>query len=481
MTRYPNNDLANKGKPWTIKALDAITSEWKGDAVSDGGGLVGEVRENTDGAIKIAFKYGFKLNGKKVWHYCGVYPDKALTDIRKSRDDAKLVISKGVDPRVKKVADKIVNREEQQAIIERDQKRKSDSLTLKDMFDVWVADGVKRSDGNKFINQEFNKYVIPVIGKTEVRKLTEHHLIKIYKDIVAAGKSATALELSKDVKQMLTWCEKRKPWRALLIDGNPALLVEMDKILPDDFTKVRDRVLNFDEIRKLNSVFDDSTESYQNADKKYETERPLKKEVQLAMWICLSTVCRIGELLMTEWKHVDLKKRNWFIPAANTKGTRKNKTDHNIYLSDFAFNQFKQLHELTGDTQWAFPARYTDGHVCVKSASKQIGDRQVKFKNRNKAHQYRVENNSLVLGDREWTPHDLRRTGATMIQSLVGKQTGILLADLCLHHNVVTGSAKHYLFDDYADEMREAWIKLGNRIEAILSADNVVNFEKVSA
>ena len=139
------------------------------------------------------------------------------------------------------------------------------------------------------------------------------------------------------------------------------------------------------------------------------------------------------------------------------------------------------MHELTGDTQWVFPARYTDGHVCVKSASKQIGDRQVVFKSRNKKHQYRVENNSLVLGDREWTPHDLRRTGATMIQSLVGKQTGILLADLCLHHNVVTGSAKHYLFDDYADEMKEAWIKLGNRIEAILSADNVVNFEKVSA
>lgn len=61
------------------------------------------------------------------------------------------------------------------------------------------------------------------------------------------------------------------------------------------------------------------------------------------------------------------------------------------------------------------------------------------------------------------------------------KQNDILLADLCLHHNVVTGSAKHYLFDDYTDELREAWEKLGNRIEVILSADNVVNFEKVSA
>jgi integrase len=56
--------------------------------------------------------------------------------------------------------------------------------------------------------------------------------------------------------------------------------------------------------------------------------------------------------------------------------------------------------------------------VCLKSASKQVGDRQVSFKKRTKKLQFRVENNSLVLGGREWTPHDLRRTGATMMQEL---------------------------------------------------------------
>jgi integrase len=236
-------------------------------------------------------------------------------------------------------------------------------------------------------------------------------------------------------------------------------------------------VLSFDELRKLKSIFDNLKEAYENADKKYEVERPLKKEVQLAMWICLSTVCRIGELLMARWEHVDFDKRTWFIPAANTKGVKKKKTDHKVFLSDFALKQFKALHDLTGDTSWLFPARYKDGHVCIKSASKQVGDRQLMFKSRSKELKCRVENNSLVLGDREWTPHDLRRTGATMIQNLYGKQTGIFIANLCLHHSVVTGSARHYLFDDYAEEMKDAWVKLGSRIEAILNADNVVNFE----
>jgi len=54
--------------------------------------------------------------------------------------------------------------------------------------------------------------------------------------------------------------------------------------------------------------------------------------------------------------------------------------DQIVYLSDFALDQFKQLHVLTGDMLWVFPATLKDGHVCIKSTSKLIGDRQVKFK-----------------------------------------------------------------------------------------------------
>lgn len=478
MTRYPSK---GKGAKWTVKELEAIRPIWKGDTLSDSEGLSGEVRFNSKDELLISFRYAFKLNGKVCWFYCGSYPANDLSEIRANRDNAQDAIKKGIDPRVKKITDKIEEREKVEDILSREAKRLSDSLTIKDMFDDWVAGGVRRADDNKSIIQSFNKYILPKVGRSEVRLISERHLIEIYKTIIQDEKLATAFELSKDVKQMFSWAEKRKPWRALMLDGNPANLVEIDKLLPDNFTKIRNRVLSYDEIRTLKNIFNKTGEIYANAQNKYGTERPLKKEVQLAMWICLGAVCRIGELLMTEWKDVDFENRIWLIPAANTKGTKKKKTDHKIYLSNFVLDKFKQLHALTGDTQWVFPARYKDGHVCIKSASKQIGDRQVKFKSRNKKLEYRVENNTLILGDEEWTPHDLRRTGATMIQGLIGKQSGLLIADLCLHHNVVTGSAKHYLFDDYAEEMKEAWIKLGERIEAILNTDNVVNFGKISA
>ena len=169
---------------------------------------------------------------------------------------------------------------------------------------------------------------------------------------------------------MISWAEMRQPWRKLLIEGNPAALIEIAKLLPKDFTKVRERRLTIEEIKKLKAVFDGTESRYAQAEngKKYGIERAIKKEVQIAMWLCLSTLCRIGELLMTEWAHVDFEKRTWFIPKANTKrsGKKDTRTDHTVYLSDFALAQFKKLQTLTGVGKWAFPARYNDSHVCVK-------------------------------------------------------------------------------------------------------------------
>ena len=69
-----------------------------------------------------------------------------------------------------------------------------------------------------------------------------------------------------------------------------------------------------------------------------------------------------------------------------------------------------------GASKWVLPGRIPNNHVDIKTVSKHVGDRQVKFKSRTRKLKNRVEDNSLVLGNEDWTPHDLRRTGATMMQ-----------------------------------------------------------------
>jgi len=62
--------------------------------------------------------------------------------------------------------------------------------------------------------------------------------------------------------------------------------------------------------------------------------------------------------------------------------------------------------------------------------------------------------------------HDLRRTGATLMQEL---KVPLDVIDRCQNH-VLSGSKvrRHYLKYDYAEEKKEAWVKLGNCIESLI-------------
>lgn len=108
--------------------------------------------------------------------------------------------------------------------------------------------------------------------------------------------------------------------------------------------------------------------------------------------------------------------------------------------------------------------------MCVKSVSKQVSDRQSQFKKRTKPLKKRRHDNTLVLAQGtsgEWTPHDMRRTAATMMQAL---RINPDVIDRCQNH-VMNGSRvrRHYLHHDYADEKREAWRVLGAKLETILA------------
>lgn len=479
MTRYPKS---GKGRRWTALELKAISAAWKGDTLSDGDGLVGEVRAGADGAVSVAFRYGFKWEGRKAWHYCGAWPAASMEGIRAERDRARGRVKEGVKPTDAKRADRIEAQAKVAAVIAEAERKDAERLPFRTMFDAWLADGVARADGNAELRRTFEKDIIPAIGDKPVRELTDAHLRDALRKVgQLRGRGRTAERMLTELRQLFRWAEKRKPWRALMIEGNPAALVDLKMVVPQGYEAgIRDRVLSPDEIRELRAAFEKAEAAYHAAPNKRSADRPVQKETQIAVWLCLSTACRIGELLQARWEHVNLETGEWFVPRENTK----TKTEWKVFLSPFALRQFKALHDLTGQSEWCFPARaigrQRDGappaetHVCLKSVAKQIGDRQMRFKQRSGPLKHRRHDDSLVLADGangEWTPHDLRRSAATMMQQL-----GILpdVIDRCQNH-VLAGSKvrRHYLHHDFAQEKRDAWDKLGQRIEAIL-APNVV-------
>jgi len=259
---------------------------------------------------------------------------------------------------------------------------------------------------------------------------------------------ATIRLLATNIKQMLRWAEKRQPWRGLLIEGNPADLVDVTTLLEPDYQGYRERVLSDDEIRALHAGL----------------QRPLPanvgytvRHIPFCVWLCLSTLCRIGELVAAKWEHIDWQAGTWLIPATHTKGKRGKRQAQLVFLSAFALSQLKQLHKETGDSIYCFPDESGQAHMPRSAASTSV-DR------------YQKEGDYYpVLSGGHWTLHDMRRTGATMMQSL-----GIPLEviDRCQNH-VLAGSRvrRHYLHHEYAKEKGQAWQALGEHLEAIIQGN----------
>ncbi|MCL2591158.1 MAG: tyrosine-type recombinase/integrase [Betaproteobacteria bacterium] len=473
----------------TVKELDAARPADKPYKLTVARGL--QLRVAVDGTKRWLVTYivrGKRRELRLAGEYGNVAGRTSLADAKHEAEEIRKLARGGVDIQERQEAERarlaqlaIEAAEEAErarlAELAAEAAKKAECKTVHDLFSAWIADGVARKDGNAELSRRFAKDVHPHIGGIELRNLTEHDLRAVVRAKIDGDGNGARMAQSTfdDIRQMLHWGEKRLPWRGLLINGNPADLVEIEKLLPFDYEEERDRVLSPAELRELQTIFAKLRESYANtpAGEKYEAVRPLKRETELAIWICLGTLCRIGELLMSEWKHVDLQEGTWFIPKANVKGRGRKKQDHHVFLSPFALRYFKELHSITGKSRWLFPAsnqKDVDTHVCLKSVSKQVGDRQEQFKRRDKPLKRRRHDNTLVLAggkNGDWTPHDMRRTGATMMQQL-GIPLDII--DRCQNH-VLPGSRvrRHYLHHDYRVEKTDAWNRLGDRLDAIFA------------
>lgn len=478
MTRYPKS---GKGTRWTVAELKSIPESWLGDTVADGDGLTGEVRVSSGGTISVRFKSAFKWEGKVTWHQCGTWPSASMADVRAQRDQARQLLKQGVNPNDHKKVQRIDSRLEVEARLADARRHEAEDLTFREMFEAWLADGVSREDGNAELRRAFERDVLPAVGDKPVRLVDDSDLRAALRRVGRdRGAGRTAQRMLSELRQLYRWSLSRKPWRTLVADGSPAELVEARQVVNDDYEDgIRDRVLSDAEIRELHEIQVRLRSTYESlpAGHRYGGVRPMKRENELAIWIMLATLCRAGETMKAEWKDVDLQKAEWFLPAANTK----TKVPMLVFLSPFALRQFEELHLLTGHTPWCFPARPSgrvregaqppDRHVHEKSASKQVGDRQVRFMSREGSLDHRKHDDSLVLANGErgvWTLHDLRRTGGTLMQAM-GVPLDVI--DRCQNHKLPGPKVRrHYLHHDYANEKRAAWNRLGQHLATILSA-----------
>lgn len=419
-----------------IKALKATSSE---RLVSDGNGLYLRLRP---GNTPKAWIFRYTKSGKTKKMHLGAYPALGLSDARQMALRLWREHKSGLDPineRQKRLREGAALEREIQAMAQRE--------TVSSLFERWAEiDLARRADGGASVRRMFAKDVFPAMGVKYVADIHKRDVLWVVDAVLARGANRMAKVVFSTIRQMLRFAVDRG-----IIDSDPTAGIAKSRIGGKDVE--RDRVLTDEEIALIDGAMRASG---------------LQVKTRIAVWVVLSTCCRISELTKAKWEHVDFTKSTWLIPKENSK----NRKPHIVYLSHFAVQQLQELQTLQspksmGDnvrhlrSPWLFPNRDGKGPIDTKTITKQICDRQITRTIPLKKRANQTTNQNLKLANGRWTPHDLRRTGATIMVSL-----GVLpeVAERCLNHSEESKLKRVYQQYGYKNEMRAAWGLLGDHI-----------------
>lgn len=324
--------------------------------------------------------------------------------------------------------------------------------SVTELFEHWAkVDLINRKDVGAEVRRMFEKDVLPFLGSVAVADIKKGHITQVTDAMLSRGVNRAAKIAFSLVRQMFRFAVDRD-----LIEHDPSAGIRKAKIGGKDVE--RDRVLSDDEIRLL----------AQKAPK-----AGLLITTEAAIWIALSSCCRIGELLNSRWEHIDFEQKTWLIPSENSK----NGKPHVVSLSGFAMTQFKRVQQINGKSTWCYPNTDSNGPVCSKTVTKQLGDRQ-RQPEQGTMSRRSAKAQALLLSGGKWTPHDLRRTGATLMTAL-----GVLpeVAERCLNHTEDNKMKRIYQRHSYAAEMAAAWKLLGERLESLTNTKLIDHAQQIQS
>jgi integrase len=371
------------------------------------------------------------LNGKQrdyaLPELCGPKTDDGHLSLADAKDRAvaiRTLARKGVDPRLSQP----------------DTAKEAEQLDVSALYQAWFP-SLSRKDGGKELSRSFARDILPALGKRKLSSLVEGDITDLLRPMAAAGSNRTAAVTLSNLKQIFKWGEGRRPYKLVL--DNPVASLSPDQITAQGYEPVeRKRTLSQQEITEAHNGMKAAL---------------LEPAIEFAFWITLSSCTRIGETVKTKWADLNLTQGIWNIPKENSKNGKA----HTVYLSDFTTRQFRSLQGYSGDSAYCFPNKKGTSHISPKAPNDHLHRRQVAPTPKNPIA------GTLALSGGNFTCHDLRRTGATLLQTLDVPRH---IIEHILNHAESDKLVRIYQTHDYATEQREAWSKLGQLLERLTSA-----------
>lgn len=314
----------------------------------------------------ITFRYDYRFNGRRETLTIGKYGADGI-NLAEARDKlmiARKQVSEGISPAGEK-------RNQKNMIRNAD---RFSSFAEKYLEDVKLAESTKAlrvATYERDIKSTFGNRLMTEISTDEIRR----HCNKI-KD---RGAPSTAIFVRDLIANVYRYAIQRGHKFA-----NPA-----DEIANSSIAtfKKRERVLTPREIK----LFFNTIETTQS-------DFALKKAVKFI----LLTLVRKGELVNATWDEVDFKNKVWTIPSERMKAKRA----HNVYLSEQALDLIVAFQIYSEGSPYLLPGRVNRGQPIANSSLNRVIAKCINVINKDEK---RID---------DFTVHDLRRTGSTLLHEM---------------------------------------------------------------
>ncbi|EED1408885.1 tyrosine-type recombinase/integrase [Escherichia coli] len=290
--------------------------------LTDGQGMHLLINPNGSKYWRLQYRFG----GKQKVLALGVYPMVSLGEARRKRDEAKKLVSDGIDPSEKKKADKI---------------EQSEALTFEAVARDWhTACKRKWSDSHsERVLKSLEDNLFSSIGQRKIAELKTKDLLVPVKTVAASGRLEVAARLQQRTTAIMRYAVQNG-----LIDYNPAQ--EMSGAIAVA-KRTHRPALPFDRFSELL----ERIESFKG-----------RKLTKLAVKLTLLIFIRSSELRFARWSEIDFENAMWTIPGEreplpgvkHSHRGSKMKTPHLVPLSRQALELLKTIREISGECDLVF-------------------------------------------------------------------------------------------------------------------------------
>ena len=286
------------------------------------------------------WRMSYRFDGKTKLLSFGKYPTVGLRDARARKEEAKVMLDKGIDPSEQKKKQK-------------EERRAEERESFENMAREWhrVRMSAFSEKHRNTVMYRLETYIFPVIGKRPIRKLEKADLLTLVKPLDDKGHHETASRILQIIGQIFRYA------------------IILGKVKQNPVSELRGALKPHKVVHRASVTSPPKVGQLLRDIDRYEGYFPLVCALKLAPLV----FTRHTELRAAEWKEFDLSKSEWRIPAERMKM----RTAHIVPLSRQAVAVLEELRLYSGEGRYLFPSIRTDvrpiSEVTMLNALRRMG------------------------------------------------------------------------------------------------------------